>query len=308
MATGTPLNGSSDYHGLAVETQVAQMRTVCRIRGKLTISGRLPPAPMACDHRGVNTRRWRTVGPVLILAVVALAALGAIALLPRLAGPASDADQVLGGAAAFGDATSASSDPSSSATAGPGTPTGATSPAPPVPGGGSTAVAAAPDTTLADNTALLAANGLGSLAQHWLPVLGHCNSYAPSTPYEISSGLQVTIWCPWRGPAPSLVVDFRRFGTAAQAKDYMICQQPAGTPPPDVNESIVDLPGTSGPRAGFYCEFAAVNTPDNGIGDIGLCWTDAGQPYEASVYVPGTDMASGAATLTQLRSTWSTYA
>jgi hypothetical protein len=118
-----------------------------------------------------------------------------------------------------------------------------TAAAPPPAGGGATSVIA--DTTVADNTALLTATGFGSFAEHWLPVLGRCNTYAPSTPYEISSGVQVNVWCPWRGPAPDLVINLRRFATAAQAKTYMICQQPAGTPPPDVNESIVDLPGTN---------------------------------------------------------------
>jgi hypothetical protein len=265
---------------------------------------------MRCHHVAVDIRTWRSPWLlVALLALAALAALGAVSVLPKLVGPDRSvpdaADQVLGGAAQLGDApaTTAAAAPTSEAAA-TSAPTGAAAPAP---GGGSTA-AAAPDTTLADNTALLAANGLGTFAARWLPVLGRCNSYAPSTPYEISSGLQVTIWCPWRGPAPDLVVDFRRFGTPAQAKAYMICQQPAGTPPPDVNESIVDLPGSTGSRAGFYCEYAALNTPDNGSGDIGLCWTDATGPLEASVYVPQTSMAAGDATLAQLRSTWSTYA
>jgi hypothetical protein len=87
----------------------------------------------------------------------------------------------------------------------------------------------------------------------------------------------------------------------------MVCQKPAGSPP-EVDPTEVDLPGSTGSRAGWYCEYAANNAPTDPRGDIGLCWTDGSLPLGAEINWQQVPFAEGGTYLQQLRDTWRAYA
>jgi hypothetical protein len=239
---------------------------------------------------------------VAFAALVALV-LGAVIVVPRLGPPGDD------GAAA------PTTDPGIGVLGGLTTPTASASPtasAAPPPSDSSTGVANPPpaDTTRQANIGLLSSFSFGDFALNWLDILGRClDNNDNIQQWQRDQGLRAMVVCQLLAStaAGGQYISFYRFEQASQARPYMVCQKPSGSPPA-VDPTEVDLPGSTGSRAGWYCEYAANNAPTDPRGDIGLCWTDGSLPLGAEINWQQVPFAEGGTYLQQLRDTWQQYA
>jgi hypothetical protein len=235
-------------------------------------------------------------------AALVVVVLGAVIVLPRL-GPPPDNDAQAPDTGAGVGVVGAVATPSASAS-----PTESASP----PSGSSTGAANPPpaDTTRQANIDLLSSFGFGAFALNWLDVLGRClDNNQNIQQWQRDQGLQAMVVCQLLAStaAGGQTISFYKFAQASQARPYMICQKPNGSPP-EVDPTEVDLPGSTGSRAGWYCEYAANNAPTDPRGDIGLCWTDGSLPLGAEINWQQVPFAEGGTYLEQLRATWRQYA
>lgn len=246
------------------------------------------------------TRRPSTwVWPILAFAAVVVLAIGTVVVLPRLRPPhdtAAPAPTGSPGVGVFGEIGPSTPSPaaSSSQPPPPPDPTGATNPR---------------GTARQANIDLLTGYGFGEFALSWLDVMGTCidnKNYIQQ--WQRDQGMQVKVVCRLLAStaAGGQTITFYRYERADQARTGMICQKPAGSPSA-VNPTEVDLPGSTGGAAGWYCEYAANNEPADQHGDLGICWTDGSLPLGAEINWQQVPFAEGGTYLEQLRATWRQY-
>jgi hypothetical protein len=139
---------------------------------------------------------------------------------------------------------------------------------------------------------------------------------------DLSDGAVTPIACRGSAPdapgsAPFAFVGFTKFTSLALAKAAMYCGLEADpgspSPPPGMNGQVVKLPGSSGSKAGYYCEYAQedVSNPGQFVGfTIGITWTDAIQPIVGHIDfgLPGPTAQYPGSVWTALRGYWNAHA